>query len=160
MVCEAAGPGAWSKAFCEPNRSKFDEPTVEEVDYPSLAVRRAWNDVGEGVLHVGTCVGTPSRAGAATTFRITQLPDPKGVSIRCDGTAFPRWRVVADDAIEIETDVATHEFRIDVRAAASIDVSEGPASRSTAPVESGVEAESRGYRPEAAASCSCCQRVT
>ncbi len=160
MVCEAAGPGAWSRAFCQPDRGKFDAPTVEGVDYPSLAIRRAWNDADAGVLHVGTCVGTPSRAGAATTFRITQLPDPTDVSIRCDGAAFPRWRAVADDAIEVETDIATHEFRIDVRGAAASQRAARTKAPSAAPVESSAASESRTYRPEAAASCSCCSRVT
>ncbi len=155
MVCEAAGEGAWSKAFREPNRSKFDEPTVEGVDYPSLGIRRAWNDTEEGALHVGTCVGTPSKAGSPTNFRITQLPDPKAVSIHCDGSEFPRWRVVGDDAIEIETDVGNHEFRIHVRSPSRVAASGRPARSRSEP----VEAEIRSYKPEAAASCSCCQNV-
>ncbi len=158
MVCDAAGPGAWSRAFREPNLQKFDEPTVEGVDYPSLAIRRAWNDPDEGVLLVGTCVGTPSRRGVATTFRVAQLPEASCTQVCCDGEAFPRWRVIDERTIEIETDVDAHEFRIATRVEAARDPRDAGA-RGTARSEEAadpVTANRRDYAPAAAASCSCC----
>lgn len=158
MVCEAAGPGAWSRAFREPNLRKFDEPTIRGVDYPSLAIHRAWNDPADGVLHVGTCVGTPSRRGAPTTFHVTKLAQPAAVEMHCDAEPFPRWRVVGDDTIEIETEIERHEFRIATRSRAVSDV-EGRRSRRVAVGESAaadLSGEARRAYVPVAASCSCC----
>lgn len=160
MVCEAAGPGAWSRAFREPDLRKFDEPTVEGVDYPSLAVRRAWNDRTNGTLHVGTCVGTPSHRGAATKFRVTKLADPAAMEIHCDGERFPGWRVVGGDAIEIDSDVKTHEFHIAMRVRPADGIgkesSQGTAATSTKGGVTSSAISRRDYVPAPAASCACC----
>ena len=43
-------PGAWSRIFNEPNLAKFNEPTIEGVDFPRFALSEArW---GAGQLHV------------------------------------------------------------------------------------------------------------
>src|SRR5262249_59277756 len=110
MPTETAEPGAWTRGFTQPNLAKFDEPTVEGVDYPSLGIFEAWNDRER--LRIATYAATPSRKGARTTFRVTKLADPKAVGVRCDGVDDPRWRVVGDDAIELECEIGQHRFAI------------------------------------------------
>ncbi len=156
MVCEAAGEGAWSRVFRAPNRAKFGEPTVEGVEYPALGLSRAWNDAEEGMLHLTTYVATPSRRGAPTKFRVTKLGAPAAAELWCDDQPFPRWRVVGDDAIEIETDVAEHRFRIATRARALGDDSHSSRRVATAAGAGEAAAETRTYVPEAAGPCSCC----
>jgi len=114
-LSDAGEPGAWVRAFNPKDpRTRFAEPTVEGVDYPVLGVAEAWNDLSDGVLHVSTYAATPSRRGTPTRFRVTKLGDPHAVVVRVDGED-ARWRVVGDEAVEIETDVGEHAFRIVTR---------------------------------------------
>ena len=39
---EVGTPGAWKKLFREPNLEKFGQPTVTDVDFPTLGIGRAW----------------------------------------------------------------------------------------------------------------------
>jgi hypothetical protein len=92
--------------------SKFQEPTLEGVEFPILGIAQAWNDLESGTLSVETYAAAPSRRGSPTAWRITRLPDPDDVRIQCDGSEFTRWRVVGDDAIEVESEVGECAFRI------------------------------------------------
>jgi hypothetical protein len=112
MMSQVGKPGAWWRIFNEPNLAKHSEPTVEDVDYPDLGITEAYNEAG--VLWVRTCAGTPSRRGAATSWRVSKLPDPAAVSVTCDGQEFPAVRVVGDDAVEITCDIDDHLFRLNV----------------------------------------------
>jgi hypothetical protein len=117
-------------------------------------------------LHITTYVATPSRLGRATTFRVTKLADPGSVALWCDDQPFPRWRAVGDDAIEIETEVGDHRFRIATRARRAGDVPGSRGGAGAATGTNGLEAGAaegtesfRPYRPEPVASCSCCSTV-
>lgn len=112
MMSQVGEPGAWWRIFNEPNLVKHSEPTVEGVDYPDLGITEAHNE--DGVLWVRTCAGTPSRRGAATSWRVSKLPDPAAVSVTCDGQDFQAVRVVGDDAVEITCDIDDHLFRLHV----------------------------------------------
>ncbi len=112
MMPELGGPGAWSRVFNAPNLSKFDEPTVEGVDYPSLGLSVARNDHDAGELHVRTYAATPSHAGRTTTWRVTQLPDAAKVRVVCDGQDFPRWHATGDHEIEIDLEIGDHDVRV------------------------------------------------
>lgn len=112
ILSELGGPGSWSSVFTRPNLTKFHEPTVEGVDYPTLGVSQAWNDLEEGVLWVETFAATASRRGSPATWRVRQLPDPRAVSVRCDGQEFHDWKVTGADSIEIRSTVDTRRFRI------------------------------------------------
>ncbi len=112
MMPEIGGRGAWSNVFNSPNLAKFDEPTVEGIDYPSLGLSVARNDHDAGELHVRTYAATPSARGRATTWRVAQLPDPAAVRVTCDGEDFTRWKATGPDAIEIELEIGDHDLRI------------------------------------------------
>ena len=163
MLSETGEPGAWSRVFRQPNLKKFNEPTIEGVDYPTLAIRQAWNDTDEGTLHVATVASAPSGRGRSTTFRVTQLPNPRQIGVLRDGSPFDGWRVLNDEEIEVETDVEDRSFEIRWRGAGMAEVAEGssrnaatsgqtPSTTSTAP----GGAPAQNYAPESPASCGCC----
>ncbi|MGE0556080.1 MAG: hypothetical protein AB7R55_21840 [Gemmatimonadales bacterium] len=113
MMAEVGGVGAWTRLFRQPNLTKFAEPTVEGVDFPSLGVSSAWNDPATGLLHVET-YPADGEADRPTTFRVTGLGDLDRVRVRCDGQEHQRWHRLGPGAIAIETDLATHRFEIAV----------------------------------------------
>ena len=162
MLCEIGAPGAWSRVFTEPNLAKFDEPTVVGVDYPSLGIAQAWNDGETGNLRIATYAATPSRRGTATSFRVTKLADPKTVRVRCDGVDDPRWRVVGEDAIEVECEIGDHRFEIATRGRATDDASESKRRGAVAPAPAGADtqSETRTYVPAATTCASCCGPAT
>lgn len=112
MVAEVGKPGAWTQLFRHPNLRKFLQPTVEGVDYPTLGVTQAWNDLSAGVLHIATYAGDSARAGQATSFRVRGIPDTARVEVRCDGAPYTAWRVNSVDAITIETTCETRSFEV------------------------------------------------
>ncbi|HEY2705017.1 MAG TPA: hypothetical protein VGL20_15140 [Candidatus Dormibacteraeota bacterium] len=112
MLTELGEPGAWGRVFTQPNLTKFEQPTVEGVDFPRLGVSEAWNDLEAGALWVTTYAATRAARGAAASWRVTRLPDAGSVSIQCDGSDFPGWRVVEPGTIEIEAPIGDHRFRI------------------------------------------------
>ncbi len=86
--------------------------SVEGVDFPALGIAQAWNDRQHGMLHVSTYSASSSRRGEATTYRVTQLPDPEMVFVRCDGDEFTQWRKLDESSIEITTNIDDHSFQI------------------------------------------------
>ena len=112
MMAEVGGAGSWWRVFNEPELGKFDAPTVTGVDYPVLGVSQAWNDLEGAFLALKTYAATSSARGQPTRFRIEKLPAPADAIVRCDADPCDRWRVVGEDAIEVETDVDTHSFQI------------------------------------------------
>ena len=122
-----------------------------------FGVTRAWNDLDEGVLNLSTCAATPSRRGAATSFRVTKLPDLSAVSVKLNGDDYPRWRATGDNTIEIETDVGDHEFRIVTGMHGAGQGSGAQASTLSRTGTSSVINVSRQiYSPAGIKSCSCC----
>lgn len=166
MVSEASEPGAWSHVFNNDTaRDRFREPTVQGVDYPVLGINRARNILDEGVLEVSTFAATPSRKGSPTSFDVTKLPDVEAVEVYLDGYAYPRWRVRGDGAIEIETEVGSHHFRISTRngAADSLAATKSRTAKAGGLAPSGEVPDSNSagtvkdrYQPAAPKQCSCC----
>jgi hypothetical protein len=150
MLSELGEPGAWARVFTEPNLDKFTQPTVEGVAFPDLGIAQAWNDLEAGVLWVETYAATRAARGAATTWRVTTLPDPSAVAVTCDGRDFTAWRAVAADAIEIDTDVDDHVFRI-------VTGCHGGDRRAAATQAAGIShSAERVYVPAAPAGGACC----
>jgi hypothetical protein len=111
MLTELGEPGSWGRVFTHPNLDKFHQPTVVGVDFPSLGISQAWNDIEAGALWVETYAAASAR-GARTTWQVTQLPDAASASVQCDGSDYPAWRVVEPGTIELDTDISEHRFRI------------------------------------------------
>jgi hypothetical protein len=112
MMADAGAPGAWYRVFNEPLTAVHAQPTVSGVDYPTLGIRRARNDMAARVLEVATTAATPSQRGTPTTFTVDRLPDPSAVSITLDGQDHPHWRVTGADSVSVELDVDVHQLRL------------------------------------------------
>lgn len=112
MLSDAGAPGAWTRVFTDPLTSVHTEPTVRGVDYPTLGISRARNDMAARVMDISTTAATPSRRGAPTTFTIDRLPNPDAVTMTLDDQEYPRWRVTGPDSIEVDLTVDTHDLRL------------------------------------------------
>jgi hypothetical protein len=112
MVTEVADPGDWRALFNRPNLTKFAEPTVEGVDFPTIGLSQAWNDLDHGMLQLRTYAASPSDRGRSTSFKVTNVADVASAFVRCDGEEFSGWSRLDDHTIEIRTDVDEHGFQI------------------------------------------------
>jgi hypothetical protein len=112
MMIECAAPGAWSRVFTSPNTTMYTEPTVCDIDYPLIGVRRTHNDIQRRVLEIDTYAATPSRRGTPTTFTVDNLPDRAQVSLHIDGQACQSWRRTDTGAVAIDLGIDTHQIRL------------------------------------------------
>ena len=76
--------GAWSSIFNTPNLSKFDQPTVEGVDFPRVALSEArWDG---HALHLAAHPQNAETHGVRTKVRITNVASTNGwVMTRSNG---------------------------------------------------------------------------
>ena len=104
--------GNWVDAFKVQHLDKYTAPTLEGVEYPSLGVDSAWNDKDSGVLHIGTYVGDRGRAGDATSWQITNLPNAAEAVVICDGTTVSDVQVLDANTIRVPTDIGQHQYQV------------------------------------------------
>ena len=112
IAAEIAGPGDWTRAFEARYLDKFTAPTVEDIEFPSLGVSQAWNDRSTGTLHVVTYAAAPEKRGAATRWRVTNLPSVASLTLRLNGQPFTRFVAVGPRTIELTTTIDAHQFEI------------------------------------------------
>jgi hypothetical protein len=112
MMAEVGEPGAWSRVFNGPNVTKFEDPTVVGVDYPSVGISQAWVDRRERRLALATYVADPARRGEPTRFSVTRLPT-LAVRLTRDGRQFDRWTAKGLSAITVDTSVEDYAFVIE-----------------------------------------------
>lgn len=112
MVSEIGANESWPRAFDAPHLDKFEAPTVEGIDFPSLGVSQAWNDTGNGTLYVTTYATTPDRRGVDTSWRVTNLANPDDVFVLCDGEPFERVEVEGTDTIRLDTTIDNRQYQI------------------------------------------------
>ncbi|MCZ6501673.1 MAG: hypothetical protein O6945_04065 [Gammaproteobacteria bacterium] len=68
--------GAWSRIFNEPNLSKFDEPTVEGINFPMVALSEArWDG---NTLHIAAHPQNSEAKGTVTMARLANVASSKG----------------------------------------------------------------------------------
>lgn len=107
-AAEASGEGAWWSIFNRPNLRKFDEPTVQGVDFPTLALSRAWWDPELEVLTLSTVAQSQRQVGQPTSFRVSNAGDPLRWRVLCDGRSHQARSAAGD--LEVLTTVGKHEF--------------------------------------------------
>ncbi len=104
-AARACSPGAWSRVFNESNTARFGEPTVVGVDFPSVALSRAFWDPEGRDLHLTVVPQNESVRGARTRFRVTNVPDASGWTITTqDGEATPLASEAGDVVVETPVD--------------------------------------------------------
>jgi hypothetical protein len=165
MTTEVGKPEDWSRAFTNPHPAKLKAPTVEGVDFPSMGLNQAWNDTATGTLNVSTYAATPSRRGAATSFRITRLPDARKVKIFVDGQPFKRFHRVGPNAIQIDCAIDSHSYRIVTGYRAGVAFTETPpggplvaAKKNGAFTSASLNGASAASFLVSAPSCPCCPK--
>ena len=112
-ICsEVMSPGAWHRAFnAEDWKARFSEPTVSGVDFPTVGIAAAWNDLKTGELTVKTAAAAPSKEGDSTSFKLTTLDECNlgALTAICDGEAFTDF-TISDGEVTVDTTVASHSF--------------------------------------------------
>jgi len=111
-MLDAGEPGGWRRLFTTPNLTKFEEPTVVGVQFPTLGISRAVYDAAARELAVRTYAATPARAGQATRFRVENLTRPQAVRVQCDGAELHEWSVAGSSTVELGLNVGEHDLRI------------------------------------------------
>jgi Linalool dehydratase/isomerase len=115
MMIECAPAGAWSRVFTSPNTTMYREPTVRDVEYPLIGIRRTHHDTASGSLTIDTFAATPSRRGDPTSFSVDTLPAAPNLAVEIDGDRSQRWRRTAPGAVAIYTDIDTHRITVAYR---------------------------------------------
>ena len=88
-VSEVGNDGDWIRAFEAPYMDKFEAPTVEGIDFPSLGLYQAWNDTESGTLYVGTYPTTDAaskRPGASPLSRTRRTSSSSATASRSSGS--------------------------------------------------------------------------
>ena len=100
-------PGDFSRLFREPNLSKFTEPTIEGIDYPTVRPRQAYWDAKAGALFVSLTSCDTSRHNDPTSFRVTNLLPGAPYRVTVDGRAVADVRP-EDGTLTVDTHVGRH----------------------------------------------------
>jgi hypothetical protein len=103
--------GSFRRLYNEVNLEKFEQPTVEGVDYPNLAVRQAFYDAEADVLVFGTTPGV-GRRGGATTFRVKNLALTTSHEVIIDGHPHTDYLETGPGQITVRTTIDDHTFVI------------------------------------------------
>ncbi|MBX9606819.1 MAG: hypothetical protein K2Y51_11390 [Gammaproteobacteria bacterium] len=103
----ANGAHVWSRIFNQPNLKKFQEPTLEGVDFPQVRVRQAYYDAAQRTLNIAICTTDASALGRDTQFRITHLAAGAKYRVVVDGEEYSNWEM-GDGALVIRTTIGTH----------------------------------------------------
>ncbi len=111
MINEIA-EGNWKDAFSVRHLDKYNAPTLEGVNYPSLGVDKAWNDKSSGALHIGTYAADRNGAGRATSWQVTNLPDAASAVVTIDGVRSSNVQVIDANTIRVQTDIGRHQYEI------------------------------------------------
>jgi len=111
MVSEVAGPGAWWRLFNEPNLKKFEEPTVQGVDYQRMGLSQAYYDRQQRMLVLRTYPIDQSAIGSPTSFRVKNLARPSDSAVLADGAPYDGW-AVREGELEVTTTIVQRAFQI------------------------------------------------
>ncbi|MGH2963793.1 MAG: hypothetical protein ACRDMH_00180 [Solirubrobacterales bacterium] len=106
------GEQGWSNLFRVADRSRFEQPTVCNVNFPDLGISQAYFDPHRQTLAVST-YGPTTEATKRTSFTIAGVPKAESWRVVRDGRAYSEVRVIERDRLEIGTDTASHNFLIE-----------------------------------------------
>jgi hypothetical protein len=81
-AAEVMTEGAWWRLANVSSAARFDEPTVCDVDFPTVALARAEWDGDTGQLHLSLRAMNETVVGAPTSMRVTGLGDPGAFTAR------------------------------------------------------------------------------
>ncbi len=112
-AAQVATRDSWWRLANELPGSRFTEPTVEGVDFPTLSLDEAWWDASRRELSIGTTAMSASAVGRPTSFRVVNLDEPSRwtVSVTSSDSSAPPVDVSpCAGGIEIRTMVGRHHL--------------------------------------------------
>jgi hypothetical protein len=104
-------PGQWRRIFQAPDTSKFKEPTVEGVDFPTVRVRRARYNAARRTLQLAITTRDDDQRGRPSSLRVTRLTPGSRVTVVVDERPGIEHRV-QDGVITVETTVGDHRIAV------------------------------------------------
>ena len=111
-LATAGEPDSFTRMYDEPNFVKFSQPTLCQVDYPTVTVRQAIYDPDADHLVVAILPGCDASVpGAPTGFRVRNLTGAERRVVE-DGVESASWKAVGEGEIEVSTTVGAHSFLI------------------------------------------------
>src|SRR6476469_2496937 len=75
-AAQIATPGSWWRLANVGPGSRFSEPTVEGVEFPSVCLNQAWWDPDRQTLVIGMTPANDDLIGRPTTMRVINLDEP------------------------------------------------------------------------------------
>ena len=111
-AAQIASEGSWWRLANVGPGSRFSDPTVEGVDFPTVALDQAWWDTDREELSIGTVPMNQSVVGRSTTFRVMNLDDPGGWTVTDVATGEAATTSLVDRGVEIRTTIDRHRFRV------------------------------------------------
>jgi hypothetical protein len=110
-AAQVATRDAWWRLANELPGSRFTDPTVEGVDFPTVSLDRAWWDPAHAELTIGTTPMSDAAVGRPTTFRVVNLDEPARWAVTTDAPGATAVSVV-ERGIEIATVVGRHTLTL------------------------------------------------
>lgn len=112
MMMSEISEGSWIDVFKVKHLDKYTAPTLQGVEYPALGIDTAWNDKSSGVLYIGTYVADRQKAGQATSWTVTNLPNSAEAVVICDGETVSDVQIVDAHTIRVPADIREHQYQI------------------------------------------------
>jgi hypothetical protein len=109
-AAQVATRDSWWRLANERPGSRFTEPTVEGVDFPTVTLDEAWWDAARRELSIGTTPINAAAVGRPTSFRVVNLDDPAQWKVTVTTDPVPVDLSVCERGIEIRTRVGRHRF--------------------------------------------------
>jgi hypothetical protein len=110
-AAQVATRDSWWRLANELPGSRFTDPTVEGVDFPTLSLDEAWWDADRAELVIGTTPMNDAVVGAPTSFRVVNLDEAARWTIRAS-TGAPVETAPVERGIEIRTTVDRHALTV------------------------------------------------
>jgi Linalool dehydratase/isomerase len=115
-AAQVATRDSWWRLANELPGSRFTEPTVEGVDFPTVSLDEAWWDRSRSELSIGTTPMSPAVVGRPTSFRVVNLDSPERWTVSVTSPEpVPVDVAPCDGGIEIRTTVGRHQFVVSPR---------------------------------------------
>jgi hypothetical protein len=112
-AAQVATRDSWWRLANERPGTRFTDPTVEGIDFPTVSVDRAWWDADRRELSIATTPVNESVVGRPTTFRVVNLDAPSHwVGRDASGRGVTFSTKVIERGIEITTTIDRHQLTV------------------------------------------------
>jgi hypothetical protein len=110
-AAQVATEHVWSRLATVGPGARFTEPTVIDVDFPTVALSEAWWDAQQQTLFVTPEPINERASGESTTFRVVNVPDPTSWRVELEDGSVVEATATAD-TLQVHTTSAPRQHRI------------------------------------------------